>query len=121
MIGPGRATLGWCLSQLVAGSKLTGSPSDPSKVHIAVVVERVELLAQVGQASAVAGTATSLSEDSLTVVGTEPVSKGLEGLLVVGCTLCVGATAVGVQVLMDVEDEREGGAVHVLDLLQCFS
>lgn len=115
LVGPAAAVVGRGLSELVAAVEHAGRPASPAEVDVRVLVDGIELLAKHGQAAGIVG-ATSLSEDSLALVGTEPGTKGVEGVDVVGGAGGVGAGAVGVEVLVDVEDEVGGAAVEVGDL-----
>jgi len=117
LVGPAAAALGGSLGELVAGVELAGRPAGPAEVDVRVLVEGVELLAQHGQAAGVVGTA-GLGEDGLALVGAEPVAEGGEGGDVVGGAGGVGAGAVGVEVLVNVEDQVVGGAVEVGDLVE---
>ena len=116
-VGPAAAALDGGLGELVAGVELAGRPAGPAEVDVGVLVEGVELLAQHGQAAGVVG-AAGLGEDGLALVGAEPLAEGVEGVDVVGGAGGVGAGAVGVEVLVDVEDEVVGAAVEVGDLVE---
>lgn len=116
LIRPRTATQRRRLGQLIARSELASGPANPAEEDIAVVVHRVKLLAQHRQARAVSSTATSLGQDRLAVVGTQPAAQSLERVDIVGCAGRVCATAVRVEVGVDVEDEVVLCAVDVLDL-----
>lgn len=116
-VGPAAAALDGSLGELVAGVELAGGPAGPAEVDVGVLVEGVELLAQHGQAAGVVG-AAGLGEDGLALVGAEPLAEGVEGVDVVGGAGGVGAGAVGVEVLVDVEDQVVGAAVEVGDLVK---
>lgn len=104
------------LTQGVARVEGTCSPAGPAKVDIRVGVQLSKLLAHILETAAVRWPAASLGQDSLALVRAEPVTKGLEDLDVVGGAGGVGARVVGVEVLVDVEDEVGGAAVEVGDL-----
>jgi hypothetical protein len=114
-VSPGAAALDGSLSELVAGVELASRPAGPAKVDVRVLVKGIELLAERSQAAGVVR-ATSLGEDGLALVGAEPGAEGVEGFDVVGGAGGVGAGAVGVKVLVDVEDQVVGAAVEVGDL-----
>jgi hypothetical protein len=114
-VSPGAAALDGSLSELVAGVELASRPAGPAKVDVRVLVKGIELLAERSQAAGVVR-ATSLGEDGLALVGAEPGAEGVEGFDVVGGAGGVGAGAVGVEVLVDVEDQVVGAAVEVGDL-----
>jgi hypothetical protein len=116
-VSPAAAALGRSLSKLVASIELASRPASPAKVDVRVLVKSIELLAEGGQAGSVVG-ATGLGEDGLALVGAEPGAEGVEGVDVVGGAGSVGAGAVGVEVLVDVEDQVGGAAVEVGDLGQ---
>jgi hypothetical protein len=113
-VSPAAAALGRSLSKLVASIELASRPASPAKVDVRVLVKSIELLAEGGQAGSVVG-ATGLGEDGLALVGAEPGAEGVEGVDVVGGAGGVGAGAVGVEVLVDVEDQVGGAAVEVGD------
>lgn len=94
LISPRAATLRGSLGELIAGSELSSSPTDPSEVDIAVCVHGIKLLTQHCQAGAICSTSTSLSQDGLPAVGPEPVTKSLEGIGVVGRAGGVGTAVV---------------------------
>jgi hypothetical protein len=114
-VSPAAAALDGSLSELVAGIELASRPAGPAEVDVRVLVEGIELLAQGGQAAGVVGT-TGLGEDGLALVGAEPGAEGVESFDVIGGAGGVGAGAVGVEVLVDVEDQVVGAAVEVGDL-----
>lgn len=114
LVGPAVAVLGGDLGELVASREHASGPTSPAKVDVRVLVNGIELLAKRSQAARVVR-ATGLSENGLALVGLEPSTKSVEGLNVVGGASGVGAGTVGVEVLVDVEDEVGGGAVEVLD------
>lgn len=116
-VSPAAAALDRSLGELVASIELASRPASPAKVDVRVLVENIELLAQRGQAAGVVR-AAGLGEDGLALVGAEPVAEGGEGGDVVGGAGGVGAGAVGVEVLVDVEDQVGGAAVEVGDLVQ---
>ena len=116
-VSPAAAALGRSLSKLVASIELASRPASPAKVDVRVLVKSIELLAQCGQAAGIVG-ATGLGEDGLALVGAEPLAEGVEGFNVVGGAGGVGAGAVGVEVLVDVEDQVVGAAVEVGDLVE---
>ena len=116
-VSPGATALDGSLGERVAGVELAGSPAGPAEVNVRVLVEGVELLAKHGQAAGVVGTA-GLGEDGEALVGAEPVAEGGEGCDVVGGAGGGGAGAIGVEVLVDVEDEVVGAAVEVGDLVK---
>lgn len=94
LIGPGASTQSRRLSQLIAGIELAGSPSNPAKVHIRVVVHGIELLTKHGQAGLIASTTTRLGQDGLALVVAKPATEGLESVDVVGRAGGVRAAAV---------------------------
>lgn len=116
-VSPAAAALDRSLGKLVASIELASRPAGPAKVDVRVLVKSVELLAQSGQAAGVVG-ATGLGEDGLALVGAEPGTEGVEGFDVVGGAGGVGAGAVGVEVLVDVEDQVGGAAVEVGDFAE---
>ena len=115
LVGPLATAEGGGLSELVAAVEHTSRPASPAEVDVRVLVHGVELLAKSLQAAGIAG-ATSLGEHGLTLVLLEPRAKSLEHVDVVGGASGVGAGSIGVQVLVDVEDEVGGAAVKVGDL-----
>lgn len=118
LIRPGTATQRRRLRQLIASIELARSPAHPAKIHIAVVIQSIKLLAKHRQARAIARTAASLSQHGFAVVGAEPGAECFEGVDVVSGAGGGSAAAVGVEVLVDVEDEVVGGAVDVGDVLE---
>jgi hypothetical protein len=116
-ISPAAAALGRNLRKLVASSEHASRPASPSKVDVRVLVHGIKLLAKRSQAAGLAGTA-GLSEDSLALVGLEPGAEGVESIDVVGGAGGVRAGAVGVEVLVNVEDEVGGAAVEVGDFVK---
>ena len=114
-VSPAVAVLSRHLSQLVAAAEHAGAPASPSKVDVRVVVEHVQLLADGFQAARVGRSATSLGQDCLALVLTQPVAKVCESIGIVSGAGGVGATVVGVEVLVHVEDEVCRAAVEVRD------
>ena len=106
------------LGQLIGRVKPARAPTSPPQVHIRVVVQHIQLLAHSFQAARIVRSTTSLSQDGLTLVLTQPVAKVGEGVGVVGGAGGVGAAVVGVEVLVYVEDQVCGAAVEVGDFNQ---
>lgn len=81
---------------------------------IGVGVQEIQHLADIRNARRIIAAATSLREQSLTLAVLEPREQGGEdiGGLDTGGS---GAGAVGVEILVDVEDEVVGAAVRVGD------
>jgi len=101
------------LRQHVAGVERTSRPSDPAEEDVAVSVQRIQLLAHIGQAARVGRPTTSLGEERLALVGAQVRGQGVEGGDVVRRARGVRAGAVRVEVLVHVEDEVRGAAVQV--------
>jgi len=111
---PSAAALSRNLRKLIAGSEHASRPASPSEINVRVLVHSIKLLAERSQTASLAR-ATSLSKDGLTLVGLEPSAESVESVDVVSGASSVGARAVGVEVLVDVEDEVGGAAVEVGD------
>jgi hypothetical protein len=103
-------------SKHVALVESTSRPANVTKINIAVLVQASNSSTNIRLAASSVAT-TNLRQDSLTLVGAKPGSKGNERVLdVVAGALGVGTRVVAVEVTVHVEDDLVGRAVGVLDL-----
>lgn len=89
-------------------------PSEIAKELIGVGVQEIEYLADVGNAGVITSAATNFGKEGLSLAIFQPfqnLGEHIGGLDARGG----GARAVGVEILMDVEDEAGGAAVGVGD------
>jgi hypothetical protein len=115
LVSPAAAALGRHLRKLVRSSEHASRPAGPAKVDVRVLVHGIELLTKHSEAAGIVR-ATSLGEDGLALVGTEPSTESVEGVDVVGGASGVSSGSVRVEVLVDIEDQVGGAAIEVLDL-----
>lgn len=115
----GSSTASRNLRKNIVGSEHTSRPTSPAKVDVRVGHEVVENIADGSKARLVVR-ATGLGEHGLATVAAEPVGElGETGNVGAGGNAGGGGTAaVGVGVLVDVEDEVGLAAVKVGDLVQ---
>jgi hypothetical protein len=103
-------------SKHVALVESTSRPANVTKVNITVLVQASNSSANIRLAAS-SVTTTNLRQDSLTLVGAKPGSKGNESILdVVAGALGVGARIVAVKITVHVEDDLVGRAIGILNL-----
>lgn len=99
--------------ELVGGLERSRAPSCPTEIDIAVVVECVELLAELLQAGVGTSSSTSLCQNSLSSIASQPCSERVEFPNIVVSARALYAAVACVEVLMDIKDEVGGGPVEI--------
>ena len=99
------------------GKRRTGSPTDPTQIHVGVVVQVRQLRTHVLHA-AIRVAATGLGDEGLAADLPQPVGLVPEVIRLVGDALRVAARGILVQILVHLEDKLVLGTVRVADVEQ---
>lgn len=122
-IGPGVSILRRCLCQFIIGIKPTGRPGGVAQENIGVVREEAQFLAQIGRAIVVVQPAR-FGEQGKAAFGSEIIRKSRQATSPVGRanvvrhTVTITSRVVGVQVLVNLEDQLRSPTCRIGDTQQ---